>query len=284
LTAVAAGGSTVVAGGTDGTLFSSPDGKSWTSRRAALNDSTHSMAYGNSTFVSVGSPGAATSLGGYRLLTSTDGITWTQVGPSGSMGSLSSVVYTSGEGFVAVGSDGSGSTPTGLVVSSPDGVTWTQDVDASVPTAGLSAVTYGDGLFVAGGPQGSLYTSPDGTVWTPQSSPDPNADFSLLAFGNGLFVAVDTLSGGDTATSPDGVHWTLHVLSSLLVPVGETGGETDLAFGEGELMTSTQQTSTDGVTWTQYPPFPIEQISGLFYTALGWVGGGAEESFWIHQG
>jgi len=82
------------------------------------------------------------------------------------------------------------------------GISWTVRYSVTTP---LSAVTYGNGLFVAVGGDGTILTSPDGVAWTRQNS-DTTSWLSAVTYGNGLFVAV----GGDGTilTSPDGVAWT----------------------------------------------------------------------------
>ena len=58
-----------VAVGNSGTLLTSSDGTSWTSRTSGSSENLWNSYYGNSTFVTVGNKGT--------ILTSSDGITWT---------------------------------------------------------------------------------------------------------------------------------------------------------------------------------------------------------------
>jgi hypothetical protein len=90
---------------------------------------------------------------------------------------------------VAVGEDGA-------ILTSPDGVSWTQQTSGT--SNSLGGVTYGDGLFVAVGERGTILTSPDGVNWTAQASPTSN-DLYGVAYGNGTFVAVGV---GVILTSP----------------------------------------------------------------------------------
>jgi hypothetical protein len=53
----------------------------------------------------------------------------------------------------------------------------------------LNGVTYGNGLFVAVGRDGTILTSPDGATWTARTSGTGNSLLGV-AYGNGLFVAV----------------------------------------------------------------------------------------------
>jgi hypothetical protein len=85
--------------------------------------------------------------------------------------------------FVAVASNGIGS-GTNNVMTSPDGVTWTQRTGANGNA--WNSVTYGNGLFVATATSGSgadyVMTSPDGINWTPRSA--PSGSWRGVTFGS----------------------------------------------------------------------------------------------------
>lgn len=132
-----------------------------------------------------------------------------------------------------------------------EGPTWTQNV---MPDIRYHAITYGNGIFVAGGNDttGSntapVATSPDGVTWTPQTGPTftgPNPiQQDFLAFGNGVFVA-----GGstlDSAWSTDAVTW--HTVPAA------TWAKNYLYFGGGIFVGISQnddkiRTSVDGQSW-----------------------------------
>jgi hypothetical protein len=57
------------------------------------------------------------------------------------------------------------------------------------PGQPLNGVTYGNGLFVAVGDDGTILTSPDGVNWTAADLGDGQPLYGV-AYGNGLFVAV----------------------------------------------------------------------------------------------
>jgi hypothetical protein len=70
--------------------------------------------------------------------------------------------------FVAVGGYDDQPFSTSIILTSPDGVNWTEQTS---PTSNpLYGVTYGDGLFVAVGVLGAILTSPDGVSWTERTS------------------------------------------------------------------------------------------------------------------
>jgi hypothetical protein len=91
---------------------------------------------------------------------------------------------------------------------------------------------------------------PSGMTWTQRTL--PSADWTSVAYGNGVFVAVSNGVGGGNgniaATSTDGATWTQRTLP--------TSREwKSVAFGNGTFVAVTlgsdAATSTDGVTWTQ---------------------------------
>ncbi len=175
LFAIANSGSylTTVATGANGTIIYSADGgANWADKSAAvspanpgtaLNGVTFGYDYTNSRYVFVAVGASRT------LLYSLDyGLTWT-VGTCGATCSgtpaLNGVTYGatgSASGvFVAVGASGT-------VLTSPDGITWTQQT--SIPPATLNAVTYSSGRrFVAVANDGSIYYNEyanAGVTWT----------------------------------------------------------------------------------------------------------------------
>jgi hypothetical protein len=66
-------------------------------------------------------------------------------------------------------------------------VNWTRRTSGT--SDWLFGVTYGNGLFVAVGWDGTILTSPDGVNWTARTSGTSNC-LSGVTYGNGLFVAV----------------------------------------------------------------------------------------------
>jgi len=113
----------------------------------------------------------------------------------------------------------------------------------------LSAITYGNGLFVAVGDNGAIITSPDGVSWIARSS-GTNNRLNGIAYGNGLYVAV-----GENArilTSPDGMTWADRSDLQPFIP-----SLTEITFGNGMFVASGvfdryiySFTSLDGATWT----------------------------------
>src|SRR5665213_2086121 len=222
--------------GNPGTLLSSTDGTNWTK----LNNGTKSsagfdgIAYGNGLFVLSGGDGA--TYGGSVMLTSSDGINWGGYTPVNGY-----TVLTFANGVFV-----------GNASTSSDGTNWI------LRAVGFSAVAYGNGIFV-GVSGGAIYTSTNGTNWV-QLNLQINNYLGAVAYGNGLFVA--PYGGGSILTSPNGTNsWTVRAS-------GLTTGPNQISFGNGKFMSISAdgksfQSSTDGIHWTQSPPFGTN-ISGLF--------------------
>ncbi|MCA9359124.1 hypothetical protein KC926_02875, partial [Candidatus Kaiserbacteria bacterium] len=148
----------------------------------------YSVSYGNGLFVAVGSSGD-------RVMTSSDGITWTVRSAAGDNDAWQSVTYGNGL-FVAVGWFGGD-----RVMTSPDGITWTAR-SAAGDDDNWNSITYGNGFFVAVGSSNDnrVMTSPDGITWTARSAAGDDDAWSGVTYGNGLFVAVG--SSGDRVMIP----------------------------------------------------------------------------------
>jgi YD repeat-containing protein len=122
------------------------------------------------------------------------------------------VTYGNGQ-FVAVGVGGT-------IVTSPDGVTWTQR--SSGTTKDIYGVVFGNNLYVAVGAEGLVMTSSDAITWTIQTS-GTQAVLYTVAYGKGRYVAV----GDGLLTSTDGINWNFKGFSNtgeLIGSSAQTGG------------------------------------------------------------
>jgi hypothetical protein len=146
-------------------------------------------------------------------------------------GTLLGVAYGGGL-FTAVGENGT-------VITSPDGVTWTQQPCPT--TYALEHVVYGNGLFLAAGSPQTLLVSSNGADWL--STPVPTAEtLEGIAFAGGYFFAFTSgemllhiflgfpLSGPAPGvfTSATGTNWTTVYLPETAGPVF------DVAYGQGQ--------------------------------------------------
>jgi hypothetical protein len=115
---------TYVAVGSSGTILTSDNGTTWTSRTSGTTKGLRDVIYANSKFVSVGASGT--------ILTSDNGTTWTSM-TSGTSNLLRDVIYANSK-FVSVGASGT-------ILTSDNGTTWTSMTSGT--TKGLRSIAYG---------------------------------------------------------------------------------------------------------------------------------------------
>lgn len=252
LIGVAYGNGTFVAVGSGGTILTSTDGSGWTKRISGTDNLLQAVTYNNGIFVVVGDHGT--------ILTSPDGESWTNR-ESGTNNSVSGVTYGSGN-FVAVGENGA-------VLTSPDAENWTFGTSGS--DCWLSGVIYGEGVFVAVGTGETILTSSDGNSWNTISSNAPNS-VSGVTYGEGNFVVVG--KNDLVLTSPDGSTWTSGHTGVLKTLFGITFyNGTFVGVGdEGTVLTS-----LDGINWTIRNTGISNRLNGIahgngIYTVVGEYG------------
>ena len=218
----------------------------------------HGSAYGAGKWVVVGLIWGQPALP--KILTSTDGVTWTERYCSG--GELFAI-DRSDNLFVAVGL----LDPT---VISSDGITWTTN---SCGMSGLRTIIYANGLWVAAGSFGVLGTSLDGITWTIRSS-GVSSSINALTYGDSKYVGCTYDS--KIITSPDGITWTVQTL----FPSGFRLN--DIAYGNGcfvcaarlastEIVRGYLFTSPDAITWTQLPAIYNHAMNVAGYGNGHWV-------------
>lgn len=148
------------------------------------------------------------SMSGY-ISTSTDGITWTSLGPNANLGSNNwrSICFD-GTKLTALGQYG-------YISTSTDGTTWTNATQvANLTNIGdqlWAKITYGNGKYVALTNQGRVSTSTDGTTWTSSVQSlyyysSGTEVWTNLVWDGTKFVALNT--NGRIQTSTDGTTWT----------------------------------------------------------------------------
>jgi hypothetical protein len=238
-------------------LLTSSDGATWEpTLHEALDPQSVGikLAYGNGQFVGFFQD---------QLITSADGINWAYQGltnMAATNGPITVVAYGGGR-FVAKSGNGETLGTNGQIVSggilysSSDGTNWVRGQPQSdqflAAAAGINALTYGSGQFVAVG-YGNAFTSVDGVNWVQQDLP---SDFSGLygaAYANDRFVAVG--GAGFITTSGDGVNW--------LRQSGSNQSLGSIAYGNGQFVAvsswpangSLIMTSPDGANWTYQTP------------------------------
>jgi hypothetical protein len=173
--------------------------------------------------------------------------------------------------------------------------TWTSS-NPVPPDITLSGITYGDSQFVTVGRTGTILTSSDGIIWS-QHDIGNNFGFSVVGYGNGIFVA---LGSGVAVASADGVTWSpqgrlfydfrcfgLAYGNNRFVGVGqETGPKNTIVSADGAnwepggsggwlghslwkgqfvAVGGGIQTSPDGTIWAPNPFGPPNQLYGIAY-------------------
>lgn len=203
ISAIAYGHATFVAVGVSGTILTSPDLVTWSSKNVGYNDFS-AITCANGIFVVVGMSGT--------ILTSSDAVNWTNQ-LSGTTCLLTSITYGNGI-FVAVGQSGT-------ILTSPDAVNWTSRISGT--TSGLQGIAFGDGLFVAVGNE--ILASPDAVNWTNRAS-GISGYLGDVTYGGSTFVAVGGANAGGSLimSSADSVNWDSLNLETF-------GGMTGVAFG-----------------------------------------------------
>lgn len=154
--------------------------------------------------------GEWTALGpGGQLAISKNGSNWSvQSSPAGTW---STAAYGAGR-FIALSS--ANAVPNEMVSS--NGVAWStlpgppgtpQQAGHPSLMGEWTGLAYGHGLFVAVSSVGTLVTSTNGTSWVRRFW-RPQDDFTSITYGDGRFIAVDA-GEGDVMMSLDGEHWSL---------------------------------------------------------------------------
>jgi hypothetical protein len=178
---VAIGGSSPSSLGGSGMFLISTDGITWSRTNIGSEAKLKSIAYGNGIFVAVGGEYPY----GHWILTSSDGITWTDRTPDGYP--IYGVTFGN-DIFVAV----STSILHGFVLGSQilvsqDGINWSSKFNSG----GLYSVVYGNGVFAAKGPLRTLITSLDGEHWIQRFIEEISGLYPSrlpMTFGNNTFL------------------------------------------------------------------------------------------------
>jgi len=231
---------------------STTPGVAWTTRTTGLRATPSGIAWDGSKYV----------VGGDSILISTDVVSWNER-------DVYSWLYNlqwNGQRFVGVGEFGH-------ILTSSDGLTWSQRSGASENLYGL---TYSDSLWVAVGAAGTIVTSADGLSWAARTSPVSGGliDLTGVTWNGSLFVAVG--SQGTILTSADGISWTQQTspTGDSFTAIGSTSSLLVASTFPYPGSTSAFYTSTDGVTWVQRAP-GIGSYNDIIYAGGQWVAAGS---------
>ena len=224
-------GSIFCAVGDSSTVYTSPDGVTWTQQSFPSGYNLSDVIWTGKSFVAVAGSGnlsavsrdgkawvfgtlpAATGWGrlairdgliccisatlSLSVATSMDGLNWTSQSLPSALPAVD--IAVNGDRFLII-------TSTATYSYSDSGITWTNGSFYTAGANGWSAIASNGVIFVAllhG--TNSAVTSPDGVSWTNVTLPVVG-NWSKLIYGNGLFFAVENGSGR-ILYSPDGVAW-----------------------------------------------------------------------------
>ena len=237
---IAYGAGLFVAVGSSGTCRTSSDGITWTSRTIQSSTSFEQIIFANGKFAVVGNGNSAG-----HFFTSTDGITWT-VASTPLTGGLSTIglrcLTWTGTEYVCAGDQG-------RWLTSPDGVTFTINVDTSLTAFHSVFVAGSTKVFV--GVDATSKVSADGSrsVLSQQNWALANygLENSIAHNGSNLYAFV---TNSTILTSSDGNNWTkaydINLASSTLHGVWFLNG-----LWLTVSRTGTIYTSSDGISWTR---------------------------------
>jgi len=258
-------GTSYVAVGAAGAMYSSLDGVSWSAVKSPVASNLNAATYAGQ-YNAVGDGGV--------IIRSADALTWVAAASSGTVTTNNLYAIAGGTGkIVAVGAGGS-------IISTIDGTNWTAAASSgTVTTNDLYAVrAHGSGLWIAVGAKGTVLTSADANTWTLVAS-NTALDLKSITYGVnpatgvGVFVAVG--ASGALVTSADAVTWTARTAigagASNLLAV--TFGTQFIAVGSGGSIF----TSTDGISWTSQPSASASDLkaiihAGYSYSVVGTAG------------
>lgn len=242
LNGVCVGLDSFVAAGDSGTVLSSPDGVTWSGLSSGTGNDLKAVAYGNGVFVAVGAEGT--------ILTSSDGEIWINRVADNDL-VLNGVAYGNHR-LVAVGNGG-------RVLTSADGVSWTAGVSGT--TNNLDDIAFGGGMFATVGSKG-IRTSTNGVDWTQQSGLPATA----VTYGNGMFVAVNNIinSGAGVFVSTNGMDWSVAAPTIAMFDVAYGNGVFVGVYSFGPVLRS-----TNAVDWVQIDYAPAGSRAYLNSIAFG---------------
>ena len=223
-----------------------------------------SIAYGDGKFIALsqgnnnGQVYVATDIENWQLVNSGFNCTWSDI--------------TYGDNlFVAVAGNAPGGTP--RVMTSPDGLAWSQPAFSDVPTPPTNSynwqsVTYGNGKYVAvcNNLLEGVMTSTDGMKWTmgEDCALSEVNYWESVTYANGIYVAVASFANTEAAImySTDAITW-----KRAESPSGTDNSWQGVTYGDGRFVAVgnsgvyNSMYSYDGINWRSAP--------------------GSEDNFWM---
>ena len=226
-----------------------------------FTDTWNALAYGNGRFIAV----AQSTNTAY----SQDGSVWI-ANTTGSSQAWNDITFGAGQ-FAAVAAS---TTSTTNIARTVDGVNWTV---STIPYGNkLTSVTYGNGIYVAVGSQGTneVFTSSDGATWNFQTAAASN-QWQKVAFANNLFVAVSLDGSSRVMTSTNGTNWFSQSAANAVQWTSLTyGNGLWVAVANNGSLAQQVMTSPDGTNWTARTGVGVASVAvaygdGMFVAVSG---------------
>lgn len=239
-------------------IFTSSDGEAWTAPALPANrgNSFTQIAWSNGRFL------VPTSLGS-KVLTSTDGLSWTLEDGTLPGGAFLGGLRTLNGRLWSFGLQE-------MIRSSADGVTWVRNSDSVLNIQGSSGeapdkydikdLTHDGSQYIAVGTDGFITTSSDGFQWTYREC-GPAHELNVVEHVKDRFIAI---SRDSLISSPDGTVWTKHSMPAPVpTPLQAIGwnGSIAVVLGEGS-----SYYSTDLWSWTLSPQPPSGSFNKVIWS------------------
>lgn len=268
--------------GNVGALASSTDAVTWTVRSSSTTSTIYSVAYGAGVYVAVG-------VGGY-ISSSTDGTTWT-VRTNSSTNNLYSVFYNSGfyaggQNTIVTSTDGiTWSNPNpqlaataasafgngtfvitsavGGIYTSTNGGSWTSQTSGT--TSAINGVVYGT-QFIYTGNGGVAATSTNGVVWSAVST-GTTSNLGVIGYSNAIYVA--TFMGSNIQSvlvTQNGTTWGLNTTATSTTIDAITTGNGLFVIGGGVGAPGNIQTSPNTFSYNSSTQFQLPTDANLGIT------------------
>ena len=147
----------------------------------------------------------------------------------------------------------------GNTIVTHDGRDWTF-APHTKPADALIDITFGNGMFVAGGLHGLRMRSQDGLTWTDRTPGEEGEHINFINFDGKRFVGVGQ---GATYISEDGLKWE-RIPNQSAPTIAAFGNDTYVgALWPGKLLRS-----TDGIKWEDVVELP-QSVAALAFGDLG---------------
>jgi hypothetical protein len=241
----------------------SRDGVNWTLANIGEVADWCDIAYGNGVFVAISESDSSST---FRAWSSNNGATWNTT----TFASGAKAIAYGYSRFVVVEGNFSNA-----VAYSTNGATWTVTTlpsnDDSTESNWID-IAYGNGRYVAISDSSAMAAySFNGATWYKSNLPGIY-EWSSIGYGQGVFYA--TTLGDVSASSPDGVNWTLRDGSYASFDITNTAKDTNSAYAETSTLTS--GTWSD-IIWsgTQFVAVGTDGANGLYATSAtgaSWTG------------